>query len=162
MLSMIIEDTIPTSTPITSSHIRPDQWVGLIQLIQMPPGVLELLSAARIWTDLLLDAEGLSPSAAVKTIVKFWPAWLAVGVKENTPVEASKLMPETRPDADKLSASPRTTGSFAVTENLSTLPTVAVWKPGTLMAGTLGGSTTATTTVPLTEEYPSVTVKITV
>ena len=99
---------------------------------------------------------------AVKMTVKFWPAWLAVGVKENTPVEASKLMPETRPDADKLSASPRTTGSFAVTENLSTLPTVAVWKPGTLMAGTLGGSTTATTTVPLTEEYPSVTVKITV
>ncbi len=161
-MSMIIEDTIPTSTPITSSHIRPDQWVGLIQLIQMPPGVLELLSAARIWTDLLLDAEGLSPSAAVKTIVKFWPAWLVVGVKENTPVEASKLMPETRPDADTVMVSPGKTGSFAVTVKLRVFPTVTVWAPGTLIVGIRGGSTTVTITVPLAEREPSVTVKPTV
>ena len=60
MLSMVIDETTPIKEPMTSNHTVIDMPLGKKQERHAPPaGVLALFSA-RIVTDWVLDADGLS------------------------------------------------------------------------------------------------------
>jgi hypothetical protein len=75
MFRRAIDDITPIKPPMMNSHIVRENPFGRMQLRQNPPeGAFELFATC-IVTDLLLDADGLVLSVAVKFTTNVWPAW---------------------------------------------------------------------------------------
>ena len=74
-------------------------------------------------------------SVAVKAISKVMPPWLVWEVKVKTPVSGSKIMPDTRFEADRVTAFDGSSESVAVTVKARVLPAAIVWGGGILSIG---------------------------
>ena len=69
------------------------------------------------------DIGGVPLSVAEKATLKVPSRWDWVGVNRNSPVDELKLIPATRPDAERVTTFEGTSGSVAVTVKFKVVPT---------------------------------------
>jgi len=93
-------------------------------------------------TDCVLAHDGSLLSVGGKLIMNVPPAWLELGVKENTPLAGSKAMFGDSPAAESKTVPPVPVGSVAETAKRRFVPTVAFMGPGTMMIGRTFAETT--------------------
>lgn len=99
-------------------------------------------------------------SVAVKLTRYVWPAWLFAGLKVNVPVDGSKVMPEVRPVAERMTAPPDPDESLPVMVKWMFPPTVAFCGPGTVIEGRTFAERSVITTKVCEVAKPSSTVKL--
>ena len=88
------------------------------------------------------------------------PDWLRLGVNEKEPVDASNVIFEASPVADRMTVPPKPVGSLAVTVKSRVAPTVVFRGPGAMMTGRTSVATTVIMRLASVDEKPSVTVKL--